>query len=864
MKVSIAALLLTITLLPAVTTLADDLDLDIAIVGGRVIDPETGFDRVANIGIRDDRVVALTTSDLVAHKVIDAQGLIVAPGFIDILASGGGFTEDGSALKVQDGVTTQLGMEGGPTGGVHQYLLSLAGDASRVYTHLGLAVAHEAIREEIGLIDRDMAANTEQIRLMESIARREINAGMLGLGFGLQYTPGASEEEVLDLFRIAAEFDVGCYVHLRYLGPMRPENDIKGLQEVLANAAATGARLQILHINSMCGYSMETALELIDGARAHGIDVMADAYPWLAGEAPLESAVFDEGWRERLQADFGDLERSDTGERLTAASFERYRADDEVTMVIAHFISPEGTDRALRHPLVMISSDGGVTGGVGHPRGSGTFAKYLRLVREDGRVSWPDTLSKITLQPAQRLEDACTAFRRKGRIQVGADADIVAFNPQTVGERATFAEPAQASEGIEHVIVGGVITVLHGELQEGRFGGRALLSDHSMRARIDTAEFARWIDDMRAEHRTPGVAVALVSEDAFEFLHTSGVRSVESQQAITPRTIFAIGSTTKSITSTLIAMLASDGALSWDDPVRKHVDGFQLSDPEADRAVTLEDLGSHRTGVGRANHITFDPSLSRDELVAALATLPSTAPFRERWQYQNEQFVALGVAAEAAGGADWELLVRRRIFDPLGMERSYFGVQELPHDDDIADAHQVSNSSASIVKRFDIGPAGPAGSWEASIEDVAAWLQFHLRRGTVEGERLLDIDHLENTYLPRISIPPNDPSGISMAFPTAENLSYALGWFVYERDGLRVIEHGGGTNGFSSIVGFVPEIGIGYIVLQNMQNGDSLLNLVIRERVLDMLTGSELRDGSPASLPFRPNALSLPTDPAGR
>ena len=859
------ALFLLSVCLPATPVAAQADEIDIAVIGGRVIDPETGFDGVANVGIRGDRIVALTRDDLEARETIDAAGFVVAPGFLDILANGGGVMEDGSALKVRDGVTTQLGMEGGPTGGIKNHILSITGTSqaqSRTYTHQGLAVAHESLRYDVGLTDKDQAATPEQIRRMQEIARREIDAGMLGIGFGLQYTPGASEEEVLALFRTAAELGVGCHVHMRYLGPVRPENDIKGLQEVLANAAATGARLQVVHLNSMCGHSMETALELIEGAHTQGIDVMADAYPWLAGSTALESAVFDEGWRERMQADFGDLEIVGTGERLTEASFAAYRSDGKETMVIAHFLSPEGTDLALRHPLVMIASDGGVTGGIGHPRGTGTFAKYLRLVREQGLAPLPEALAKITLLPARRLELASSKFRRKGRIQVGADADIVVFDPATVRERATYAEPALASEGIEHVIVGGVVTVRDGELQVGSHGGEALLSDHSLWSRIDTDALSAFIDDKRAAHRTPGVAVALVSDDAIEFLHTSGVRSVDTMEPVTANSVFAIGSTTKSLTSALIAMLASEGALAWDDSVREHVPGFRLKDADADAAVTLEDLGCHRTGLGRADHITFNPKLARDEIVTSLATLAPTAPFRERWQYQNEQYVALGVAAQSAGEASWEDLIRRRLFEPLGMHRSYLGVEDLPDDDDLAEAHLVANGRAGVIARWNIGPAGPAGSWEASVEDVARMLQFHLRRGEVNGRRLLGIDHLENTYGVRMTIPPNDLSGINMAFPTAEDLSYALGWFVYERGGLRVLEHGGGTNGFSSLVGFVPELGVGFVVLQNMTNGDSMLNLVIREHLLDLLSGSETEKGWLDAMPFRPGALALGEDPA--
>jgi len=433
---------------------------DIIIRGGRVMDPETGFDRKANVGIRGSRVEVVTDALLEGQRVIDARGKVVAPGFIDILS--GGFTLEGNRYKVTDGVTTIVSMHGGPVE-IARWYEKLAAEGQLV--NYGTTVGDIALRQAVGLQDRNAPATRAQIEEMVALARRAIQEGALGIGFGVQYVPGASEEEVLELFRVAAELGVPCHVHIRYLGPKPPENDLKGIQEVIADAAATGAAAQIVHINSVAGHSMDVALKLIAGARAHGIDVMADAYPWEAGSTLLESAVFDPGWQERMAISYADIELVTTGERLTEETFKKYREDAEPTPVIAHFVPKQGNVTALRSPYVMVGSDGGIEDGRGHPRGAGTYARILRqYVREEKHLSLMEALRKMSYLPAQRLVQAAPSMRRKGRLSAGADADIVVFDPERIRERATYQNPAAYSEGFDYVLVNGVVVVDNGEL----------------------------------------------------------------------------------------------------------------------------------------------------------------------------------------------------------------------------------------------------------------------------------------------------------------------------------------------------------------------------------------------------------------
>ena len=443
---------------------------DVVIRGGRVMDPETGFDRIASVGIRDGRVAAVTDARIDGRRVIDAGGRVVAPGFIDILS--GGFSREGSRYKVTDGVTTILLMHGGPVDVAGWYDSVAAGG---MHVHYGTTVGHAQLRAAVGVTDREAAATPDQIRRMIDGARRAIQDGALGVGFGVQYVPGASEREVLELFRLAADQGVGVHLHTRFLGPKPPENSVKGIQEVIANAAATGVSAQVVHLNSVSvvAEGVATALELIAGARARGIDVMADAYPWEAGSTALESAVFDAGWQERMAIDYGDIELVANGERLTRESFERYRADGKPDGVVIHFVTRGANVAALTHPFVMVASDGGIAGGRGHPRGAGTFAKFLReYVREGRQLTLMEALRKMTYMPAQRMVRAAPVMRRKGRLTVGADADIVIFDPARVRERATYAEPAQTSVGFEYVLVAGEVVVDGGRLQDRLLPGR--------------------------------------------------------------------------------------------------------------------------------------------------------------------------------------------------------------------------------------------------------------------------------------------------------------------------------------------------------------------------------------------------------
>jgi dihydroorotase len=444
---------------------------DLVLVGGRVMDAETDLDATRNVAIRNGRIAAVTAGPLAARETLAVTGLVVAPGFIDLHAHG----QDSESYRyyAHDGVTTALELEIG-TYPVAPWYAERDGHALINYGvsagHLGARralIAHDESLPGATAIARDTSRSWTHAALpaadlarLDSLVERGLNEGALGIGFGIAYTPGASREEILRVFSVAARYGVPCFVHLRQGGrdPVTG-GSVAALQEVIADAAATGASLHVVHVTSMGQRDTPLLLELIRGARAHGLDVTTEAYPYTAGSTALQSAVFDPGWQQRMGITYHDILYPPTGERLTAASFARLRRQGAVVVI---FQIPDSTVRqALADSLVMVASDG--ISPHGHPRLAGTHARVLgRYVRDSGALSLKEAVRKMTLLPAQRLERVVPAMRAKGRVQVGADADLTVFDAARVVDRATYERPAQFSEGIVHVLVNGVFVVRNG------------------------------------------------------------------------------------------------------------------------------------------------------------------------------------------------------------------------------------------------------------------------------------------------------------------------------------------------------------------------------------------------------------------
>ena len=440
--------------------------------GGRVMDPATGLDSIRDVAISDGKIVAISAEPLEGAETIDVSGKVVAPGFIDLHAHGQ--TTADMQLQARDGVTTALDMESGVYP-VAQWYASVKDAAPLNY---GATVSHRATRfavlngvdighwptnpdkvAALGLTPDGTTkpASPTQIDSMTVLLRKGLTDGALGIGFGINYTPGATREEIATMFRVAKAAGVTSFVHTRAFG-------IAAIREAIETARETGASLQIVHIGSSAIGDIKEALALIDSSRAAGMDLTTEVYPYTVASTLLQSAMFNRGWQENLRIDYGDIAWAASGERLTKESFEKYRKQGG--WVLMHMMKDENIERALAHPDVMIASDGvPFVNGKGHPRGAGTFSRVLgHYSREKRLLPLMDALAKMTILPARRLEGYVPAMRHKGRMAVGADADVTVFDAATVSDRATFAEPMTPSVGIVHVLVNGTFVVRNGEL----------------------------------------------------------------------------------------------------------------------------------------------------------------------------------------------------------------------------------------------------------------------------------------------------------------------------------------------------------------------------------------------------------------
>lgn len=445
---------------------------DLVIANGRVMDPESGLDGVRHLGVRGGTIAAVSESPLQGTRVIDATGLVVAPGFVDLHEHGQ--QDDSYRMMVRDGVTSAFELEAG-TADVAKWYADHEG--GQIVNH-GVSVGHIPARMRVlgdpstGILPAGIGgtgtATDEQVQQMEAIVREGLAQGAVAMGMGSAYTPGAPMAELERMFRIAAAANASTHIHMR--------NGVAGLDSTIAAATGAGAKLHIVHVNSSAGDSIDPFLARIQAARDAGHDVTTEAYPYGAGMTSIQAALFDD-WETWSDERFARVQLVSTGERLTRESFGRARKEGGT--VITHGRSEEQTRAAIVSPLSMIASDGFIEGGRGHPRTSGSYAKVLgKYVREEAGLTLMDALRKMTIAPARRLEARVPDMAKKGRIRKGADADITMFDPATVIDRATYEDASIPSAGIPYVIVNGQVVVEKGEVTAAR-PGRAIRAPKS-------------------------------------------------------------------------------------------------------------------------------------------------------------------------------------------------------------------------------------------------------------------------------------------------------------------------------------------------------------------------------------------------
>ncbi len=430
---------------------------DRVILGGHVMDPASKLDAVRNIGLLGGRIAVITTHAIRGRDTVDARGLVVAPGFIDLHAHGQ--TPETYRFYSLDGVTTALELE---------LRERSAGERINYGVSIGHIKVRMAVMHDSGtwMPVSDGAYRAATPAEIGEIAKRieiGLSEGAVSIGAGFPYTPAATRGELLALFRVAARSKTPIHVHIR--------PGVAGLKEALSLADETNAPLHVVHINSAGLADTPVMLDMISDARARGHDVTTEAYPYDAGMTEIQSATIQDTYRSAPDERLAELEWPRTGERLNRESYDRYSRIGGP--VVVHTNTEEMVAVAITNPLTIIASDAYWQNGTGHPRTTGTFSKVLgRYVREAHSLSLMEAIRKMTFMPAQRLEARVPAMRQKGRLRVGADADITIFDESRVLDRSTYREPSLSPVGIQHVIVNGVSVVANGRAVEGVAPGK--------------------------------------------------------------------------------------------------------------------------------------------------------------------------------------------------------------------------------------------------------------------------------------------------------------------------------------------------------------------------------------------------------
>ena len=497
-------LLVWIALAPAPAVGVVAADYDLVILNGRVMDPETDYDGVAHVGVKDGRIAVITTDSINGKATIDATGHVVAPGFIDIHAHGQNIGD--YRMQAMQGVTTMLELESGVLPISDWYdaqakkMLPINYGAASGWTYARIATFTGTQPEATAAYFQDaqsrsdwkmeIATPEQQVKILD-LVEEGLDQGALGIGINAGYAPGYGQKEYNALAELAAERGVATFTHVRYASNAEPDSSFDAVQELIANAAITGAHMHLCHINSTSLKDIHSILPMIDSAMERGINISVGAYPWGAASTVVGAAMFSgEGWRERMGSTAENFQLGTS--RMTEEELADYQQNKPGTFIVWHFLDESNPDdlalldASVLHPDVLIESDEMFwmfvddhdeienyegeawplpEGAFSHPRSNGTFAKILRsYVRERGLMTMQEALRKMTLMPAQTLEGFVPQMKKKGRMQAGMDADIVVFDPETISDVGTYQEPNQPAVGVQSLLVNGELVVDRGKL----------------------------------------------------------------------------------------------------------------------------------------------------------------------------------------------------------------------------------------------------------------------------------------------------------------------------------------------------------------------------------------------------------------
>ncbi len=340
--------------------------------------------------------------------------------------------------------------------------------------------------------------------------------------------------------------------------------------------------------------------------------------------------------------------------------------------------------------------------------------------------------------------------------------------------------------------------------------------------------------------QAPAVAVCVVQTGQPTLLQAWGVRELGSPVAATVDDVFPIASCSKAFTTALMAQLVDEGKLGWDDPVRKHLPGFHLSEPHADALVNLRDLLTHRTGVNGHDMLWYHSRRTNEDLIKSLAKLPLSEPFRAKYQYSTLMYIAAGQAAANAAGQPWHAALQEKLILPLGMKSVTYTTTDpaFQATAKLTGHRRTKTGSVEVMPRYEITAPNPAGSINLSLRDLEPWLRLHLQRGECRGKQLVSARNLGVTHTPQMVIP--FPEALQRAQPDTVQLSYGMGWIVGDYRGVKTLAHGGMIDGFRTIIYLVPDRGLAFAIVCNLH--ETKLNLALANQLLDHYLGLPPKD----------------------
>lgn len=786
----------------------------------RLIDGTGAPARVTSVRIDSGRITAIGAAARATDKVIDANGLVLAPGFIDSHSHHDrGLSGNRGALgAVSQGITTiVVGQDGGSSFPLRDLFARLEREPAAV--NVASYAGHGTIRRRVMGDDFARVATDAEVQRMSELLREEMDAGALGLSTGLEYDPGiySAKSEVLALAKVAAASGG------RYISHMRSEDrDFwPALEELLTIGRDAKIPVQVSHMKlamrSLWGQG-DRLIATLDSARRAGTDVTADVYPYTMWQSTLTVLYPKRNFTDRAETEFilrevaapedlvignfalnpsyegkhvgeiAALRGSDPATTLMALIAES-RAVDAGESVVARGMDERDIERLYRWPFTSVSSDGALRGA--HPRGFGSFPRVLgHYVRERKVLALEEAVRRMTSLPAKSLGVD------RGTIIVGAPADLVLFDPATVTDRATIKEPHALSVGIRTVWVAGQV-VYEGGKTTGATPGRVL------RRRIRATEHADRIDAfVRAEmtrQRVPGVAAAVVHQGRIVTARGYGFANIEHMVPVTDATIFQSGSLGKMFTAMAVMLQVEDGKLRLDDPLTK----FFPDAPATWRAITVRHLLTHTSGIPDYTTDAFDyrRDYTEDELARLAFAQTLEFPAGSRWNYSNTGYALLGFIVRKASGSFYGDMLAESVFKPLGMTTTRV-ITEWDIVPNRAAGYVLSNGE--VKNQEWVSPqlnTTADGSLYFSLRDLLAWDSAVKRRAILKPESWAMI--LEPVRL-----------------TSGKRYPYGFGWSIDERGEQPLHQHGGSWQGFKTQYSRFLGEDLSIIVLANAAQAD--------------------------------------------